>query len=212
MADRPQAGPTTPDGERGGASTVEQAAQRLRPRTLAVLDILAEAGEDGVFASDIARQFKEPEAQQRRNNAVNQFLHTLSRTEKVRRSDQPIATAGYHNVQAYRWFITSLGLTYLQVGGREGVESLRHDTLRDAQRTSQERLAEREHALANYLDITGEPVDGCQVWRYWAIRKLRSHLVTLNEIGAIMGVSRERVRQIEAGKLPACRCPACQRS
>lgn len=209
MAPKSQAGPTTPDGERGGASITEQAAQRIRPRTLAILDILAEAGENGVFASDIARHFKEPETQQRRNSAVNQFLHTLSHKGRVRRSDEIMPTTGYHNVPAFRWYITPAGMAYLQIGGREGIESLRREALRDAQRTSQERLAERERALVNYLDITGPPVHGCQTWRYWAVRRLRSRLITLSEIGAIMGISRERVRQIESGPAPVCKCPSC---
>jgi hypothetical protein len=57
----------------------------------------------------------------------------------------------------------------------------------------------------------GRTTPSCQ--RTAKIRELQAQHLSLEEIGFVFGITRERVRQIAAGQsVTPCRCPDCRRA
>ena len=185
------------------------------PKTLDILRILAGAGKAGMLAPDIAYQFSKPVLQQRRNAVVNQVLKRLSRSDRVRYTTD--TSPRYHNIPAYRWFITSAGSKYLADGGYD--EIIKRISCDNAEKLEQQRQNRQQQDVIRQLVINAAPVlirqlpPGCTKARANLINQLYQRGITLDDIGRLLGLTRERVRQIKAGiKVTPCRCQQCGNS
>lgn len=195
-----------------------------KPNPQRILELLKEAGEEGVLGPDLARQFTVPDPTsfgrqlrgeistptanlQRRLAWVNQILHRMHRRGFVtRRMDR---SPHYRQVPAYRWWITESGVTFLAVGMWTGVRAARVEQRR---RREEERASWQRHTndLITQAYIDYDPATVCLYERTRIIGVLRAAGCTLESIGGVFGITRERVRQIAAGEhLPMCRCLRC---
>src|SRR5277367_995558 len=178
------------------------------PRTLTVLRVLADAGDTGILAPDIAYRFNKPLSQQRRNSVVNQILirHGI-RGHAFRVSARSFR---YHNVQTYRWFITDTGNKYLESGGYHAAIA---DIRRDAAITAQEReqrLIRRQLVLKAAPALVAQLPPGCNKSRAELIIKLYDQGLVMEEIGQLFGLTRERIRQIKRDiNVRPCACWNC---
>jgi hypothetical protein len=175
-----------------------------KPVTSQVLAILAAAGEAGILAGDIARQFAYPEDLSRRNVKVNNILRTLASSGRVRKADREERSPHYRNTPVYRWWITEDGLRYLANGLRpDQAVQMESDMARRADDRRRHakliKAAKREHGK-------GEP----DHVRERVIKELRAEGCTWIAIGTVYGISRERARQIHDGlNVNPCLCDAC---
>jgi hypothetical protein len=177
------------------------------PSVLGVLAQLAAAGPQGMLGSAMSRSFRQ---RSRGYNAtqveVNNVLHHLWRQGLVSRGGTE-PTPYYHNVPAYRWYITSGGSRYFGGGGLSG--QLR--TIQAARALHQEVLATaaREHigVLAKAAQRAASLPPGCVRERNRLICELRHEGLMLREIASITGLTRERVRQVATGiRVGSCHC------
>jgi len=192
------------------------------PNTRRVLELLAEAGGEGTRGPDIARHFTVnppvmpslgdlgPGSQslQRRLAWTNQILDRLALHGYVYKGGTE-PSPYYHRVPAHRWFITGGGVQYLADGLAEGRRRVR----REREAAEAARLAEHRKRLDDlltqaYVENDPEKTPACE--RERVIRKLRGEGCTLQDIGDVFGITRERVRQILVGlRTHPCRCPDC---
>jgi len=178
-----------------------------KPNAGRILEILKEAGETGATGPEIARQFTAG-LLQRRMTIVNQILgRNRDHGRVIRGPMEP--TKYYHRVPTYRWFITPAGVHYLAMGLKEGIRAA---ALEEKNRQRAARAAHRRR-LADLLTDAYDKYDPdttprCE--RERVIRELRAQGCTLHDIGGVFGITRERVRQIEAGfKTGRCKCRRC---
>jgi DNA-directed RNA polymerase sigma subunit (sigma70/sigma32) len=113
----------------------------------------------------------------------------------------------------YRWYVTPKAAEYLADGDRG--ERARRTAMRleEWERVSAAAVQSRQAALAAVraeLAVKLEAHALTRCWRYDKIIELRQARCSLQEIGDVFGLTRERVRQIEAGREQPCRCAACQ--
>ena len=144
---------------------------------------------------------------QRRMAWVNQILDRMLRRGFVtRRMDR---SPYYHQVPAHRWWITEAGAEFLAAGLWAGLRAKRFEEQRRWAELGAARRRRAEDALTQaYTDY--DPLTVCLNERTRAICRLRAEGCTLDSIGGVFGISRERVRQIIADhRLPTCRCPRC---
>jgi Sigma-70, region 4 len=192
------------------------------PNTRRVLEILAGAGSEGIRGPDIARYFTIPDPDmpslsrvgnrsqniQRRLAWVNQILERFELHDHARRGGKE-PSPYYHRVPAFRWFITADGVQFLADGLAEGRRRMRDE--RDA--AERLRLIEHRKRLADLLTqayVENDPVTTPACERERVIRKLRDEGCTLQDIGDVFGVTRERVRQIYRGiNVHPCQCHDC---
>ena len=175
---------------------------------IGVLKILADAGDTGELASLVARRFNTGQRVQMRNTYVNDILRRLAAREMTRRSDRTEPSPVYHNVPAYRWFITAAGRGYLASNGHGGFLFRVSAAKAEAERQRQITAAARLRILKAAPALAAVLPAGCSDARRNLIIKLRSHNLTLAEIGTVLGISYERVRQIIAGiGVRPCECP-----
>jgi hypothetical protein len=193
-----------------------------RPNTRRVLELLKEAGEEGMRGPDIARHFTIPEPDtpslgklgpqsqslQRRLTWTNQILDRFALKGYARRGN-PEPSPYYHKVPAYRWFVTPEGTGYLAAGMKEGMKQAR---LAKEERERAVLMAHRRR-LADLLTDAYDKHDPSAVTtceRERVIRELRTQGCTLHDIGGVFGLTRERVRQILKGiHVGPCRCARC---
>lgn len=181
------------------------------PSTLGILRLLAVAGDAGMQAGDLARHFNGTIRPERRNAFTNQTLHTLHKGGKVRRSDEKEPSLYYKNVPVWRWFITNDGRDYLRSGGREAVVRRRQEFRAESDRQFALRLQQRSNAILSGHAAARELPARCMTARAAFIAEMRAVPLTLDDIGRMLGITRERVRQIEAGKgVTPCRCDNCR--
>lgn len=174
-----------------------------RPRTMDLLAMLDRAGDEGLPAGALSRGFTEPVSITSRQALVNTNLLRLAGSGKVRRSDRKEASTYYHNTPVWRWFITTAGSEYLAQGGYKGRTErsrARREALAEAKAAHQRRIEEAVAGLA-----TGHP--RCTQVRNEQMIMLRKTGMTLEDLGALFGISRERARQIIAGRCGPCQCP-----
>lgn len=194
------------------------------PNSQSVLEILKEAGEQGILGPTIARMFtiadppRIPVSQkrctpqmanlQRRLTWTNQILYRFRKrgwAERVGMERSPY----YHNVGTWRWRITESGVEYLAAGMWAGVRAAR-DAERQRWALEYEARQKRLDDMITqaYMDYDPHTVYKCE--REAAIRVMREAGCTLDAIGGVFGVTRERVRQIVNGYKPtSCMCPRC---
>jgi hypothetical protein len=186
------------------------------PTARRVLELLAKAGDEGITGPMIGRHFTldydsylkldHSDNLQRRLNWSNQILHRFLAKGFVERGNQE-ASPWYHNMPAYRWYITDKGREYLD-GGMAAGERVRRQA---AARAEQERRAARrtradQLVTQAYVDYDPSTVPSCVRTR--VIRELREAGCTLDAIGGVFSLTRERVRQILKGiSVNPCRCP-----
>jgi hypothetical protein len=178
----------------------------MRPSALKVLELLAEAGPGGRTGSDIAHLFDEPTDLLRRLTHVNYVLRNFEASGRARRGDEE-PSPRYQHSPTVRWFVTPAGRKYLAAGGHGAVKRARL-----ARAADQAREAQRLRALVLESRTRFGP-DSPQHERLAESRRLRAEGVTLEDIGGIFGVTRERIRQLLAGiKVPECQCgrPDCR--
>jgi DNA-binding MarR family transcriptional regulator len=177
------------------------------PSAHAVLSALAEAGPAGIRPPDLARQYTQPPTLNLRNTRINTVLHVFERNGHVRRGHLEYDVTDGRR-RAYRWYITPGGLEYLNGGMKNGRTVRRME--REA-RIRAENAAYRQRvdeAADTAAEKYGPRTPPCE--RERAILRLRDAGVTLQEIGDIFCLSRERVRQIEKGMKPRqCYCAEC---
>ena len=193
------------------------------PNSKRVLELLKEAGEEGMLGGVIARHFTIPDPHtpslqgkmaaasqnlQRRLAWTNQVLDRFLRHGWVRRgSKEP--TPYYNNVPVYRWYITPEGVEYLAAGMSAGIRAAR---IARAKQREEKRREDRRRAddliTQAYIDCDPHSIHKCE--REKVIRELRAAGCTLDAIGGVFGVTRERVRQILVGyKTTPCECSRC---
>lgn len=192
------------------------------PTSKGVLEVLKEAGEEGMRGPDIARHFNvdypgmpsvahlshESQCHQRRMTWTNQILERFKTNGWARKGGlEP--SPYYNNVPAYRWFITPEGRGYLAAGMAAGI--------REAQRFQHEReavkLAAHRKRLADLLTeayASTDPATTPKCERTRIMKHLREAGCTLQDIGDVFGVTRERARQLIEDISPSvCTCPRC---
>jgi ATP/maltotriose-dependent transcriptional regulator MalT len=192
------------------------------PNPRRVLELLKEAGEQGLLAGDMARQFTIPDPPfkpvkgkvttpsmsnlQRRLTWTNQILERQTGRGRTRRGGKE-PSPYYNNVPTYRWFITEEGVGYLASGMAEGLRAARDAEV--AQRNAELREKRRgQKLLITQAYVEYEPATTPVCVRERVIRELRAAGCTLDEIGGVFDVTRERVRQIMEGIRPGvCKCP-----
>jgi hypothetical protein len=178
----------------------------MRPSALKVLELLAEADQAGLTGPDIARTFDEPAVLQSRLAHVNDVLRNFEASGKVRRRGvEP--SLRYHHSPTVRWVVTPAGRAYLAAGGHGAAKRARL-----ARAEAREQEARRLRALVLESRTRFGP-DSPQHERLAESRRLRAEGVTLEDIGGIFGVTRERIRQLLAGiRVPPCQCgrPGCR--
>ena len=192
------------------------------PNTRRVLALLAEAGSAGMRGSDIARHFTIPDPHmpsmgklgnrsqsiQRRLAWTNQILERFELHDHARRGGKE-PSPYYHNVPVYRWFITPGGVQFLGDGLAEGRRKMRRDR-EEAERVRLEAFHKQLADLLTQAYAENDPVTTPQCEREQVMRKLRDAGCTLQDIGDVFGVTRERVRQIIHGlNVNPCQCPDC---
>ena len=113
----------------------------------------------------------------------------------------------YNNVPSWRWRITESGAAFLAAGMAEGVRAVRRaEQARAAADRAAKRLLRENLVTQAYMDNDPSVVPACE--REQVIRELRAAGSTLDEIGQVFGITRERVRQILVGyRSGRCRCP-----
>lgn len=194
------------------------------PSPRRVLELLKEAGEEGMLGAVLARHFTVPDPHmpshaakkmgsrsqnlQRRLAWTNQILDRFLTHGWARRGTME-PTPYYNNVPAYRWYVTPHGVEYLAAGMSEGLRAAKRETDR---RMAEQRLAtlkRRENLITQaYIDYDPHSIYKCE--REKAIRELRAAGCTLDAVGGVFGLTRERVRQIMVGyKTGTCKCPRC---
>lgn len=192
----------------------------MRPSVLEILRALALEGDAGLQAGQIAALFDEPADQAVRNRLVNNHLSYIR--PKVRRSKNPEPSLRYNKVPVYRWWITEEGRKYLEAGGwaglvaRSKLEKREREGHRTARLDQQRALLGRAGAMAAALP------PGCRPARNALVKELYGGGLTLEKIGDLVGLTRERVRQIAVGKKNPqrlrrygerpCQCSLCRRA
>jgi sigma-70-like protein len=174
-----------------------------------ILAALDEAGEAGMLGPDIARLFDVPEVLQRRLSNVNTVLGDFRRRGLARRGG-PEPSPRYHHSPAVRWYITPAGHDYLAGGMRDGARDRnRHQVAARAARVRARQADDgRREQLLRAAAAAGYGPSSAQCQRLAKARELRWQDCTLDEIGALFGISRERVRQLLAG-IRVGPCPHC---
>jgi len=196
------------------------------PSSRRVLELLKEAGEEGMLGGVIARHFTVPDPHapsqaermtipaqnlQRRLAWTNQILARFARHGWARRgSKEP--TPYYNNVPAYRWFVTPEGAEYLAAGMGPGLRAARAAFVRREAEQRQKTLKRHDDLITQaYVDYDPATIYKCE--REKAIRELRAAGCTLEAVGGVFGLTRERIRQIMNGyKTGFCKCPRCTAS
>lgn len=190
------------------------------PNLRGVMEVLAEAGEAGILGPAVGRHFTLAYAEgspraylngnpmqnlQRRMNWTNQILHRLAAQGYAERGTKE-ASPYYHRVPAYRWFITDKGREYLAGGLAEGRRKRREDEKYVKARLRQERARNAARLVTEaYEKYDPDSTPACV--RNQAIRDLRGAGCSLDAVGGVFGITRERVRQILSGVSISCRCP-----
>lgn len=192
------------------------------PNPKRILEILKDAGAEGMRAPDIARNFHVPPVYmqsmahlrdesrvlQRKMTWTNQILDRFKRNGYARKGGKEMSPH-YHNVPAYRWFITPEGVSYLADGLDEGRRQMR----RDREAAEDARLAAHRKHLNDLLTqayVENDPATTTACERERVMRKLREEGCTLQDIGDVFGITRERVRQVIHGvNVNPCQCEKC---
>lgn len=177
-----------------------------RPTTYDILAVLAEAGEPGLTGGEITGKFTEPAGRGPRQRNINETLKRQQRLGRTRKSEHTEPSAIYNRVPVYRWFITAAGQEFLARGRQPEGKVLREQHREQLRREYQENLARRRAIIQAAIDAGfGRGTPQCQ--REAKIREMRAQKLTLEEIGTVFDLTRERVRQIEMGrKVGPCRC------
>jgi len=180
-----------------------------RPTLRSLLSLLRDAGDAGVLAGDLARQFSEPQVLQARNRWVNTTLeyqrHKAAPT--VCRSQAKEKGPYYRGSWQWRWFITSAGLE--QLAADPPMTRAQREQARLAARSAYEQNHQRRQALVSSAIAEGFGVSTSHCRRRAKVAELRQAGLSLEDIGHIFGLSRERVRHIEMGRDGPCRCGSC---
>lgn len=188
-----------------------------KPTVPRVLEILKEAGEQGMIGPVLARHFTIEEVHaagktdshanlQRRETWVNKILERQAFRGRARRGEPEISPY-YHQVPAFRWYITDKGVQYLAGGCAEGAKE-RRVTAQAAEAAARAAARRRRENLITQAYVDYDPHTTPRCVREQAIKELRAAGCTLEEISGVFGITRERVRQIQIGyKCGVCRCP-----
>jgi hypothetical protein len=179
-----------------------------RPTGKVILRLLTDAGDAGELASVLARHFTAPLNQQRRNALTNHWLTRYQRHQYVRRSAVTEPSPVYKNTPVYRWFITDHGRAYLERGCVSELQQLRAELRAQDTQRMMHIHAVQLRALADGPALIAALPLKCLTRRTELVRALRRRYLTLEEIGQMMGVTRERIRQLEAG-IDGHQCPDC---
>lgn len=181
--------------------------------TTAALRLLVQAGEAGLTATEIAVQFTLPVRYWARSNRVSQIMRNLETRGYVRPGKREPTTRygmrdlpGYAGAPVRRWYATEAGAERIAMLDRIAARRAEHERL--IADTARQRAA----ALASIgRELAARTAAGTVTkhWRRAVIAELRQVPCSLQEIGTLFGISRERVRQIEAGREDPCRCAAC---
>lgn len=193
------------------------------PTSKRVLELLKEAGDEGMLGAVIARHFTIPNPHapsqakkmgvpsqnlQRRLAWTNQILDRFRLHGWVHRGPTE-PTPYYHRVPVYRWFITPEGVAYLAAGMAAGLRAARRERAQRAVEQRTEKRKRQESMITQaYVNCDPRTIYKCE--REKVIRELRGEGVTLDEIGQVFGLTRERIRQILKNyKTGVCKCPSC---
>lgn len=176
-------------------------------RVYEVMELLAEAGDGGLTTTEMALEFTSPQNYQMRSNRVSQIMRKKEVEGLTRRGEQE-GSPLWRNQPVYRWYATPQAAAYLAEGTREQKAARKAEAEVEAFTL---RLSQAEHrqdllAAARSVVLSG-PVTKC--WRYRTVMELREEGCILSRIGEVFGLTKERVRQIEAGVKDSCRCHDC---
>lgn len=173
-----------------------------------LLPLLAAAGDEGMTTIEmaLAPQFAGTYGSaQGRSNRVSAVLAALERrgvTERIGYGQSPL----YHRQPVNRWRAVQPAATYYLTPSQRATlrRERSHERQRERAADAQRRALLAAGAFLQYDRRTPRCV------RERACRELRAQGLTLEQIGAIFGITRERARQIIAGIKPGqCRCADC---
>lgn len=164
------------------------------PVTLAVLQILTDAGEPGMLASGISRRFDYPAEIMKRAARVNSVLMVQQRQGHVRRGGLE-RSPYYHGTPVYRWYITPEGVAYLTDGGWDA--SVRRSVQQRGLKAAGKRaLTEHRAEIVREATRRAEQAEGCRALRSQIVVWAHGEGLTWAAIGKVFGITRERARQI----------------
>lgn len=153
-----------------------------------VLAFLIEAAEAGLLAPEISSKFTYPEDRQRRMAQTNTLLRTQQRLGRALRAQKPEASVRYHNVPAYRWYITSAGVEYYVAGGYKA-RATKRALVREQRIVYEQKLLAYVTRVQLLHTISTEE-------RNQLVLEMYLDGITKADIGLIVRLTRERVRQI----------------
>jgi hypothetical protein len=182
------------------------------PSVLGILERLDAAGATGMLSKDLALSFRlRPRGLHATQVEVNTCLDKLCQAGRVLRGGlEP--SPYYHGSPAFRWYITPAGTAHLKAGGLKGKAAARRAVQARSQDARDQAARQRADAEARARVRVQSLAPGCTRERNEVIRELRATGLTLAFIGALLGITRERTRQVLASirvRQP-CRCPRCR--
>jgi hypothetical protein len=177
----------------------------IRRLTVAsVLAFLAGAGEAGATTTEIALAHDYPASYHQRSNRVSQVMLVLRRRGEAEPAGLERSPLYRHNPVS-RWRITQAGEAARAED--EAVRQARDQARRTATARREAALACDPQAREAALSAVREEIAALvrqggmhkitPAWRAAKVAELRAVPCTLNEIGQLFGLTRERVRQIE---------------
>lgn len=174
---------------------------------MGIMRLLHEAGPRGLLTQDMAKTFRQRERHRSATHIeVNTALYKLREYGRAQRSRYMEPSPYYHNTPCWRWRITSAGSAYYLAGGYQGQLAIAREERRQRDKARRELAVRRLEAIASSAGKASKLTPGCTRERDELIRELREAGMTLESIGDLFGITRERTRQVVKGILVSTRC------
>lgn len=186
--------------------------RNLKLTTYNVAWLLLNAGEGGMITTVLAEALEPPGdwPWMQRSNRVNQILTRLAGRGLAKQGNIEPSPL-YHGNPVHRWYALPGLRDYVRDYKTPAEQAeIRRQVM---QAWEQQQAEKRQLHDALLTEARGRPDLGCRKVRAQVIKDLRaSRLITLDEAGSIFSITRERARQIEAGRDDgaSCRCPSCR--
>jgi hypothetical protein len=175
-----------------------------RMTTAFVLAYLDSAGETGATTTEMTLATGVPENYLQRSNSCSMILRRLENRHEARLAGTERSPV-YRGAPVHRWVITAAGSKRVRAAAeREATQAGLDALIEQAAGARADALAVVRDEIAELIRCFGMPGVTAE-WRAGKIAELRAVPCTLNEIGELFGITRERVRQIElfgAGPVP----------
>ena len=163
---------------------------------LSVLAYLDRAGDGGATTTEITQAHGHPASYQQRSNYVSAILRRLNAAGCAEQAGTE-RSALYRGTPVSRWRITAAGQRrYREDSTRAAVKAAMDARIEQAAAARETALTAARDEMAALVRSGGIPAVTAE-WRAAKVAELRAVPCTLTEIGALFGLTGERVRQIE---------------